>query len=126
MSNYRALITNFTPGSAKEVEFIIQGPPDGLLINGAEFIVKSRPEDNDDVPVVFKEITLTDTPGVGFISDNGSGGTFTVRVDLTNADTIAIAMNRMSFYLQLATTSFPAPYIPYVGTIAANAKSIAL
>jgi len=125
MSNFRALVTNFTPGGSKEVEFIVQGSPVGVLALGASLVIKSRPEDDDLLPVVLKEITTTDVPGVGYISDDGSSGTYTVRVDLTNADTLAIGMNRMSFYLQLALSAFPDPYIPFVGTMAANAKSIA-
>ena len=126
MSNFRALVTNFTPGSAKEIEFIITGPPDGITVTGAEFVVKSRPEDDDETPIIVKEITTADVTGTGNISDNGVSGTFTIRVDLTAANTIAIGMNRMSFYLNLALSAFPDPYIPFVGTIAANAKSVAL
>jgi len=126
MSNFRALITNFTPGSSKEVEFIVQGPPTGVLVTGASFFVKSRPEDDDLDPVILKELTTSDVPGTGYISDDGSSETWTVRIDLSNADTLAIGMNRMAFYLQLALDAFPDPYIPFVGTIAANARSIAL
>lgn len=67
-----------------------------------------------------------DQTGVGQIEDDGAEGTWTIRIDLTVADTVAIGMNRMTFYLNLALSEFPDPYIPFVGTIAANAKSVAL
>lgn len=126
MSNFRALVTNFTPGSAKQVELIVGGIPDGVLCIGAEFVVKSRPEDDDASPIILKEITVTDVVETGQITDDGSSGTWTVRVDLTVANTVAIGMNRMTFYLNLILDAFPDPYIPFVGTIAANAKSVAL
>jgi len=126
MSNFRALVTNFSPGSAKQVELIIGAIPTGVLCTAAEFVVKSRPEDDDAVPVVVKEITTVDATGTGQITDDGTDGTWTIRVDLTVANTIAIGMNRMTFYLNLALSEFPDPYIPFVGTIAANAKSVAL
>ena len=126
MANFRALVTNFSPGSAKQVELIIGGIPTGVTCTAAEFVVKSRPEDDDAAPIVVKEVTTVDAPGTGQIEDDGTEGTWTIRIDLGVADTVAIGMNRMSFYLNLALSAFPNPYIPFVGTIAANAKSVAL
>lgn len=126
MSNFRALITNFSPGSAKQVEFIVDSPPAGVLCDGAQFVVKSNPDDDDASPVLEKTITTSDVSGTGQILDDGTSGTWTVRVDLTAADTVAIGMNRMRFYLLLSLDAFPDPYIPFVGTVAAAAKSVVL
>lgn len=126
MGNFRGLVTNFTPGSGKQLEFIVEGIPDGVFVTGASFIVKSRPQDADTSPVVSKTLSATYVGGVGQIVDDGTDGTWRCLVDLSPADTTAIGMNRMSFYLALALDSFPTIYIPFVGWVAANALSVAL
>jgi hypothetical protein len=114
-----------------EIDNLVQGDKLDIIrtigtlpgaISKAWFTVRTRAnldQLTDTTTVVFqKAITTVNVPGVGVISDDGAGGTATVRFELRNADTKLVVGDTLYFYdIQVIMASDGEPYTPEVGKI---------
>ena len=124
MPTLNAVITSLVQGDGIDITVTVTKTTGNFVadaITKAWFTVKSKVTDSDANALFQKVITTADVVGVGQITDDGAvSGTGSIRVELTNADTILLSGNKSyPFDLQLLTTSGGSikPYTPWAGVI---------
>lgn len=86
-------------GDACSIYRVISDLPPGITITIAWLMVKTGYGVADGSATISKEITTTNVAGTGQIEDDGAtGGTATLRFDLTNANTTAVAADTVYVY----------------------------
>lgn len=111
-----------------EIKNIVQGDNIDIVrtidtlpsaITKAWFTVKSTKSSTDDTTALFqKEITTSNVPGVGVITDDGAGdGIAAVRFELVNADTILLVNEKTYYYDIQVLTNTSKIYTPETGRI---------
>lgn len=118
-------IDGFVAGDAMQVKRTIGAIPDTRTLTKAWFTVKES-EDDDDAEALFqKEITPTDAPGTGQITDTGTGSepdrTAKVRYDLAKADTLLLDPRREYAYDVRALLDTGDPHTGEKGVMVATA-----
>ncbi len=108
-------IDNVVSGDDLEITRTITLVPSGTTITDAWFTLKEHPDDLDSEAIISKQITDTDVPGTGHITDTGGDGTGAVRFDLSDTDTALPEIGRdYSWDIQVKMAN-GAVYTPDVG-----------
>lgn len=94
MPTLESRIENIIAGDDKKIIRTITLVPAGRTLLEAWFTVKEDAEDVDTEAIIQKDISTSDVPGTGQITDDGADGTGAVRFDLTDADTLLMDPTR--------------------------------
>ena len=121
MPDFESTIKNFVAGDTLQITRTITNVPTGASLTKAWFTVKSRRTDPDSEAIIRKEVTTTDAPGTGQITDDGAGDeSAAVRFDLTSTDTAKLLKGVGYSYDIQVLTDGSAVYTPEIGIITAK------
>lgn len=124
MPDFEGEIKDFVAGDDLQITRTISNISSGASLAKVWFTVKSRQEDADVDAIIQKEITTTDVPGTGQITNAGSGTPpdriATVRFDLLPADTLKLEGRAIYLYDIQVLTDGGAVYTPETGRITAK------
>lgn len=121
------VIANFVRGSDLSVLFEDVDVPVGDSIATAVFVIKrDARRDTDAEALVTKNITTTNQPGVGHVTDTGATDqNGEVRVDLDgDADTTLLVAGRAYDFGLKITTAAGVEYQPSTGTIMSRQRVV--
>jgi hypothetical protein len=108
-------IDNVVSGDDLEITRTITLVPSGTTITDAWFTLKEHPDDADSEAIINKQITPTDSPGTGQITDTGADGTGAVRFDLSDTDTALPEIGRDYYFDIQVKTAAGSIYTPNAG-----------
>ena len=124
MPTFDGKIEDFVAGADLQITRTITNVPDAVSLTKAWFTVKEIQAHADANAIFQKEITTSNVPGTGQITDAGSGSPpdriATVRFDFGDADTILLKGGQEYLYDVQVLTDGGAVYTPETGEIVAR------